>query len=88
MRVFSTIPSTPTNTPSHTHTHTKIPTQEVTLPFIKSDTAGMFDVWCTVEGGGNSGQAGAIRHGISRCIEKYHPHLRIALKRGKREREK
>mmetsp|Transcript_29048 Transcript_29048/g.37492 ORF Transcript_29048/g.37492 Transcript_29048/m.37492 type:complete len:188 (-) Transcript_29048:136-699(-) len=55
--------------------------EEVTLPFAKTFMAGKFDVYCTVKGGGNSGQAGAVRHGISRCIEKYHPHLRIPLKR-------
>src|SRR3954454_20742769 len=34
-------------------------------PFVVTDRLGQFDVWCTVKGGGLSGQAGAVRHGIS-----------------------
>jgi small subunit ribosomal protein S9 len=39
-----------------------------------------FDVMCTVKGGGLSGQAGAIRHAISRALENFEPTLRPALK--------
>ena len=42
---------------------------------------GGFDVLCTVKGGGLSGQAGAVRHGISRALEKYEPEFRPALKK-------
>mmetsp|Transcript_43507 Transcript_43507/g.59420 ORF Transcript_43507/g.59420 Transcript_43507/m.59420 type:complete len:108 (+) Transcript_43507:305-628(+) len=57
--------------------------QEITLPFSLTKTAGQFDVWCTVKGGGLSGQAGAIRHGISRAVEKWNPYeFRSSLKRG------
>ena len=41
-----------------------------------------FDVWCTVKGGGLSGQAGAVRHGISRALIFYGPGLRPILKHG------
>ncbi|MFI4984278.1 MAG: 30S ribosomal protein S9 [Rickettsiales bacterium] len=40
----------------------------INQPFAATKSTGMFDVWCTVEGSGLSGQAGAIRHGISRAL--------------------
>ena len=49
---------------------------------LASSTAGLFDVWCTVKGGGISGQAGAIRLGISRALEAFDPQLRPCLSRG------
>ena len=54
----------------------------VNQPFVAADRAGQFDVWCTVKGGGLSGQAGAVRHGISRALIKYEPTLRPVLKKG------
>jgi small subunit ribosomal protein S9 len=52
----------------------------VNQPFAATNTAGGFDVWCTVKGSGSSGQAGAVRHGISRaldlCSEDFHSVLR------------
>ena len=50
-------------------------------PFLIVDRVNAFDIICTVKGGGLSGQAGAIRHGISRCIENHEPDLRPALKK-------
>ena len=47
--------------------------------FVASGTAGKFDVWCTVKGGGISGQAGAVRLGIARALERYSPELRPSL---------
>ncbi|NNF80736.1 MAG: 30S ribosomal protein S9 [Rhizobiales bacterium] len=41
-----------------------------------------FDVVCTVTGGGLSGQAGAVRHGISRALTFFEPELRAVLKKG------
>ena len=41
-----------------------------------------FDVTCTVKGGGLSGQAGAVRHGISKALTLYEPELRPVLKKG------
>ncbi len=51
-------------------------------PFVVTDRLGQFDVWCTVKGGGLSGQAGAVRHGISRALIFYEPGLRPILKLG------
>ena len=42
-------------------------------PFIVTRTCGMFDVFCYVKGGGLRGQAGAVRHGLARALEKYNP---------------
>ena len=51
-------------------------------PFVVADRLGQFDVWCTVTGGGLSGQAGAVRHGISKALTYYEPGLRPVLKHG------
>ncbi len=51
-------------------------------PFVITDRLGQFDVWCTVKGGGLSGQAGAVRHGISKALTYYEPGLRPTLKQG------
>lgn len=49
-------------------------------PFEVANRANQFDVVATVKGGGLSGQAGAVRHGISRALVNYDPTLRPALK--------
>jgi small subunit ribosomal protein S9 len=49
-------------------------------PFVITNRLGQFDVSCTVKGGGLSGQAGAVRHGISRALTFYEPALRPMLK--------
>jgi len=49
-------------------------------PFVIVNRLGQFDVNCTVVGGGLSGQAGAVRHGISKALLNYEPGLRPALK--------
>lgn len=59
------------------HTHRLILNQ----PFLIVNGVGMYDAICTVKGGGLSGQAGAVRHGISRALEKFDPALRPALKK-------
>jgi small subunit ribosomal protein S9 len=51
-------------------------------PFVIANRSGQYDVNCTVSGGGLSGQAGALRHGISRALTYYEPDLRGALKKG------
>jgi small subunit ribosomal protein S9 len=51
-------------------------------PLIATNRDGQFDVVVTVKGGGLSGQAGAVRHGISRALVAYEPGLRAALKPG------
>ena len=52
----------------------------VRQPLNTTDTIGKVDVVCTVEGGGVTGQAGAIRHGISRALLGLNPEFRAALK--------
>ncbi len=52
----------------------------ITQPFLVADRYNQFDVFCTVTGGGLSGQAGAVRHGISRALTLYEPDLRGILK--------
>jgi small subunit ribosomal protein S9 len=49
-------------------------------PFVMVDRVGQFDVWCTVHGGGLSGQAGAVRQGISKALTYFEPDLRPKLK--------
>jgi len=52
----------------------------VNQPFDITARVGQFDVVCTVKGGGLSGQAGAVRHGISKALTYFEPTLRPALK--------
>jgi len=52
----------------------------VNQPFGVTSRVGQFDVIATVKGGGLSGQAGAVRHGISKALTYYEPDLRPALK--------
>ena len=49
-------------------------------PFSVAQRSGQYDVICTVAGGGLSGQAGAVRHGISKALTYYEPELRAVLK--------
>ena len=53
----------------------------VAQPLEAVDGVGRFDFYITVAGGGPSGQAGAVRHGISRALEQYDPSLRGVLKK-------
>ncbi len=52
----------------------------VRQPFAVTNTEGKFDIVCPVTGGGVPGQAGAIRHGLSRALLQFDPELRAALK--------
>ncbi len=54
----------------------------INQPFVAAGRDGQYDVFCTVKGGGLSGQAGAVRHGISRALVNYEPTLRPVLKKG------
>ena len=60
------------------------PTQQMMIkqPFEVAGRANQYDVICTVSGGGLSGQAGAVRHGISPALAGYEPDLRSTLKKG------
>jgi small subunit ribosomal protein S9 len=51
-------------------------------PIFVADRDGQFDIVATVAGGGLSGQAGAVRHGISKALTNYEPELRAVLKKG------
>jgi small subunit ribosomal protein S9 len=51
-------------------------------PINAAERADQFDINCTVKGGGLSGQAGAVRHGISKALTHYEPELRGVLKKG------
>ena len=52
----------------------------INQPFEVTNRVNEFDVVCTVKGGGLSGQAGAIKHGIAKALNEYEPELRAALK--------
>ena len=56
---------------------------DITQPLRLTNTLDRFDVSVRVSGGGNSGQAGAIRHGISRALTRFDEELRPVLKRAK-----
>ena len=49
-------------------------------PFTVASVSGQFDAMCTVKGGGLSGQAGAVKHGIAKALSLYDPELRPSLK--------
>ena len=51
-------------------------------PLVAANRNGQYDVVCSVSGGGLSGQAGAVRHGISKALTCFEPDLRPVLKRG------
>ena len=53
----------------------------IAQPFEITNRVNEFDVVCTVKGGGLSGQAGAIKHGISKALNEYEPELRTVLKK-------
>ncbi|RDV01311.1 30S ribosomal protein S9 [Undibacter mobilis] len=54
----------------------------INQPLVAANRATQFDVVCTVSGGGLSGQAGAVRHGIAKALTYFEPDLRSILKRG------
>ncbi|HEY8277351.1 MAG TPA: 30S ribosomal protein S9 [Methyloceanibacter sp.] len=54
----------------------------VKQPLVTSKREGQFDVICTVSGGGLSGQAGAVRHGVALALTRFEPELRPVLKKG------
>jgi len=55
---------------------------QLNLPMQKTETAEQFDIVATVKGGGTTGQAGAITHGIARALVSYSEELRPALRQG------
>ena len=53
----------------------------INQPFDVAERRGQYDVVCTVKGGGLSGQAGAVKHGIAQALTRYEPALRTTVKR-------
>jgi small subunit ribosomal protein S9 len=51
-------------------------------PLVTTNRNGQYDVICTVSGGGLSGQAGAVRHGLANALTNFEPELRSPLKKG------
>jgi small subunit ribosomal protein S9 len=51
-------------------------------PLVTTNRNGQYDVICTVSGGGLSGQAGAVRHGLAKALTHFEPDLRSPLKKG------
>lgn len=51
-------------------------------PLAAAERVDQYDIICTVKGGGLSGQAGAVRHGISKALTHFEPELRGVLKKG------
>ena len=54
----------------------------ISQPLMVANRNGQYDVTCHVSGGGLSGQAGAVRHGLSKALTNFEPELRSVLKRG------
>ncbi|WP_109806341.1 30S ribosomal protein S9 [Sphingosinithalassobacter portus] len=53
----------------------------INQPFAIAAREGQYDIVCTVKGGGLSGQAGAVKHGIAQALTRYEPALRTTVKR-------
>ena len=51
-------------------------------PILAAERKDQYDIVCTVKGGGLSGQAGAVRHGVAKALTHYEPALRGVLKKG------
>jgi small subunit ribosomal protein S9 len=56
--------------------------EQALRPLVTLGIQGDFDVWCTVKGGGISGQAGALRHGLARALVVANEEYRAPLRRG------
>jgi small subunit ribosomal protein S9 len=67
--------------PSNTYFARPVLRMVIGQPFLVADRDQQFDVFATVVGGGLSGQAGALRHGITRALTYYEPGLRGILKK-------
>jgi small subunit ribosomal protein S9 len=52
----------------------------INQPLVVAQRSGQYDIICTIVGGGLSGQAGALRHGVTRALALYEPGLRAILK--------
>jgi small subunit ribosomal protein S9 len=70
------------NRPLETYFARPVLRMMIQQPLVSSNRNGQYDVVCTVTGGGLSGQAGAVRHGLSKALTNFEPELRSVLKRG------
>ncbi len=66
--------------PMDTYFHTDALKRVVREPLVLTETQDKFDVLVNVAGGGEAGQAGAVRHGIARALVQFEPALRARLK--------
>jgi len=80
VKYASNLPSSLASQPLHVYFNA-MQRREIIQAFEASATAGKYDVWCTVAGGGVTGQAGAVRLGIARALEASEPSLRAMLSR-------
>ncbi|MDR1826392.1 MAG: 30S ribosomal protein S9 [Rickettsiales bacterium] len=69
------------NRPMEEYFRRKVLQLIVTQPFTVANALGRFDVRATVSGGGLSGQAGAVKHGVSKALQSVDPDLRSVLKK-------
>ncbi|CAB1079176.1 30S ribosomal protein S9 [Alkalispirochaeta odontotermitis] len=69
------------NLPAEKYFPVETTRKDMTEPFKITNTMGDYDVKATVVGGGVAGQAGAVRHGITRALVLVNPDFRLALKR-------
>jgi len=69
------------NLPAEKYFPVETTRKDMTEPFKITNTIGDYDVKATVVGGGVAGQAGAVRHGITRALVLVNPDFRLALKR-------
>jgi small subunit ribosomal protein S9 len=67
--------------PFETHFFDELHRMIIRQPLQLSDMVDKFDILVNVDGGGVTGQAGAVRHGISRALVQYNPELRPVLKK-------
>lgn len=68
-------------TPSEQYLDRETSKMVIAQPLVLTNTVGKLDIYVTVMGGGISGQAGAIRHGISKALLEVNPEFREVLKR-------
>ena len=54
----------------------------IVQPLATTETMGKFDVYANIQGGGSTGQSGALRHGIARALVKFNEEFRSPLKKG------
>lgn len=69
------------NRPFETHFFDEVHRMIIRQPLQLTETVDKFDILVNVQGGGVTGQAGAVRHGIARALVEYNPELRPILKK-------